>query len=51
MIPADDDITVHVPMTFRKRGDGRQPAGMTLAMLMEPSPVGWTEHNRTLLRR
>lgn len=25
--------------------DGRQPAEMTMAALMKPFPVGWTEHS------
>ena len=36
-------LTLPVPMIFEATLDRRQPAEMTLAVLMEPFPVGWRE--------
>ncbi len=42
-------LTLLAPEIVEAILDGRQPAEMTLATLMEPFPVAWPEQSRTLL--
>ena len=42
-------MTLLAPEIVEAILDGRQPAEMTLAMLMEPFPVGWREQKRIFL--
>ena len=44
-------MTMLAPEIVEAILDGRQPAEMTLAMLMEPFPVGWTEQVEAGFRR
>jgi len=41
-------LTLLAPAIVESILDGRQPAEMTLAVLMEPFPVGWNEQRRTI---
>ena len=42
-------LTLLAPTIVEAILDGRQPAEMTLAALMEPFPVGWREQKRIFL--
>lgn len=44
-------LTLLAPAIVEAILDGRQPVEMTLAELMEPFPVGWTEQVETGFRR
>ena len=46
----DDDRTLARPDIVEAILDGRQPAAMTLAVLMQPFPVAWGEQAETVSR-